>query len=477
MIMSMLPRRTMLAAAAFLLGAASALTPAQAQVNDELNDFWLGVNENANITGPRADIGQEGGYFTGGSLVYRAPQDTLQPFRATGPSIRAGCGGIDIFTGGFGFVDSDQLVAMLRSVASNAQGYAFQLALETVCPQCAEQVDKLNALAQAANEMNINSCEAAQTLVNSAWPRQERASRYICETTGARSGRFSDFVSARHGCGAGGQANNQNSTDPNAREMTIVNKNIAWEAITELPFFNASSGPARRQAEFIMSLTGTQIITAGTGADAVPNYDMLPSLGNSDDLLNALFAGGEMELYRCDEPDDCLAPTVATVNVAADEALGSRTRATLEGILSKIQTRTPLSVEERAFLNSTSIPVYKILSVSYAHKGLQAGGDIPQLSEYIALELVSEFVTAALEEAMSARTSLEMSSGGEEYERWRVEVREVQLEINRRRAEVAERYNLTSDVIANYQMIERVLAVRLQNRAAQQLGGASWGDR
>ena len=65
-------------------------------VGSSLDDFWDGVSENANATAPRADIGQEGGYFTGGSIVVRAPQDTLQPLRMTAPSVRAGCGGIDI---------------------------------------------------------------------------------------------------------------------------------------------------------------------------------------------------------------------------------------------------------------------------------------------------------------------------------------------------------------------------------------------
>ena len=56
---------------ALALGAAAAAQ----DVGQSLDDFWDGVAENANTTAPRADIGQEGGYFTGGSLVVRAPQD------------------------------------------------------------------------------------------------------------------------------------------------------------------------------------------------------------------------------------------------------------------------------------------------------------------------------------------------------------------------------------------------------------------
>ena len=74
-----------LMAGASLMGAASGQ-----DVGGSLDDFWDGVSENANVTAPRADIGQEGGYFTGGSIVVRAPQDRLQPLRMTAPSIRAG---------------------------------------------------------------------------------------------------------------------------------------------------------------------------------------------------------------------------------------------------------------------------------------------------------------------------------------------------------------------------------------------------
>ncbi len=54
---------------------------AHAQLNDQLNDFWEDVNEHSNVTPPQAYMGQQGGYFTGGSLVYRAEQNTLQPSR------------------------------------------------------------------------------------------------------------------------------------------------------------------------------------------------------------------------------------------------------------------------------------------------------------------------------------------------------------------------------------------------------------
>ena len=449
---------------ALALGAAAAAQ----DVGQSLDDFWDGVVENANTTAPRADIGQEGGYFTGGSLVVRAPQDRLQPLRMTAPSIRAGCGGIDIFTGGFGFVDSEQMVAMLRAIASNATGYAFQLALETVCPQCAEQMDKLNALAQEINSQNINSCQAAQDMVGAIWPRHENAQSLICATTGTRTGQFSDWVSARHNCGSAG---NPATEDDEAERQSITNTNLAWEALKETPIFSSSGG--REEAEFVMTLTGTLIVREARGDDG-PEYSWLPPKATDEEILNALFQGGPIEVYRCnsnDANDRCLEPQPVVQNIAAEDALNLRTRAVINGILEKIMSRAEegLSDYERNFLNMTSIPVYKILSVSYAYSGENARAEVPRLAEYIAIDLMTVYLDTMLSEVFRGRPEVEFAQAGMEYDDWREAVRRTQTHLHELREEVAVRHQYTDDVISGYRTIEQVLARRMEVRMARGL--------
>ena len=55
------------------------------------------------------------------------------------PSLRAGCGGIDLFGGAFSFINKQQFVALLQNIGSNAVGYAFKLALQSISPD----IDKL----------------------------------------------------------------------------------------------------------------------------------------------------------------------------------------------------------------------------------------------------------------------------------------------------------------------------------------------
>lgn len=73
------------------------VTPAAADVSGNMDAYWSSGLAAANVTGPSAYTGQAGGYYTGGNISMRAPQDTYQLASVTLPSLRGGCGGIDLF--------------------------------------------------------------------------------------------------------------------------------------------------------------------------------------------------------------------------------------------------------------------------------------------------------------------------------------------------------------------------------------------
>jgi conjugative transfer pilus assembly protein TraH len=71
-----------------------------------------------------------GAFVWGGNTSLRIPSTSVRPFHAQLPSIRAGCGGIDAFWGGFSMFDPDMLVQYAQNVLSAAPAYAFNLALQ-----------------------------------------------------------------------------------------------------------------------------------------------------------------------------------------------------------------------------------------------------------------------------------------------------------------------------------------------------------
>ena len=97
--------------------------------------------------------GQTMNLYTGGSLFMRMPKRTYQLATVTPPSWNAGCGGIDLFAGGFSYINKEQFVAMLRNIGSNALGYGFKLAIQNQCPTCDNVMQALQAIAAHEAEL------------------------------------------------------------------------------------------------------------------------------------------------------------------------------------------------------------------------------------------------------------------------------------------------------------------------------------
>lgn len=171
--------------------------PAQAGVNAELNSFFNQMGGAANVTGPSAYQGQSAGYYTGGSLWTRFPQGAVNPINLQLPNVKAGCGGIDLFGGSFSFINSDELIALLKATASNALGFAFMLAIKSISPQIASTLEDLSQKVQQLNQFNMNSCEMAQNLVAGLWGKQAGREAEICKYIGNSQGIFSDWAKSR----------------------------------------------------------------------------------------------------------------------------------------------------------------------------------------------------------------------------------------------------------------------------------------
>ena len=119
-----------------------------------------------NVTEPTAHLGQRRGVLDGGSVVTRARIMNESLIQVVPPSLSAGCGGIDLFAGSFSFINADQFQDLLRAIAANAAGYAFEVALQNMCKTCADTMNYLQKVVQALNQGLGNSCQLAKGLVN-----------------------------------------------------------------------------------------------------------------------------------------------------------------------------------------------------------------------------------------------------------------------------------------------------------------------
>ena len=336
-------------AVAAILAATLPLTSASADVGSSMDSFLNDVGGAANVNGPTAFEGQSAGYYSLGNVWTRFPQKTTNIANLQLPRARAGCGGIDIFAGSFSFINASEIVAMLKAVANNAVGFAFSLAIDTVCPECSKIMQEFSQKAQLMNNLNINSCEMAQGLVGGIWPKGDLADKAICEAIGNSEGIFTDYAAAKHGCGTKGQR--ASTTAQGSGKYDDVNpgvpRNYTWTILKKSAFFSPGGRFDEELAEYAMTLLGT-IIYVPPKDDEPGKF--VPIVGEaSSTLVTSLLDGtanGNVLIFDCDEPEKCLNPGFKSLSLPASKALRPRVAALIGGMVRPSGT-TPRSAKSR----------------------------------------------------------------------------------------------------------------------------------
>lgn len=433
------------------------ISPIQADMKGELKSFYNSLTDQSNITKGGSFKDQSGGYYTGGSVSTRVPARNTQIATIQMPSVKAGCGGIDAFTGGFSHISGKELIASLRKIASSMTTYAFSLAIQTMSPQIYNVMNELNAIAAKVNDMNINSCEAAATLLGGVMPRNDQTSAHLCKTMGTSLGTFSDHAAARQGCGSGGKRSGVLKNKSGEFAKTLVGEyNIAWEAIKEVPFLAKDQDTA----ELFMTLAGT--LVSKESGDSYKLFTF-PSKASNDLMLNMLLEGGENKIYRCGDKDKCLTVSTKNLNFAASDAFYSKVSDTLRTLVKKIYEDTKLTVEEQSFLNATRLPVYKILNVITAFKKGNAPINVNEYSEVIALDMVYTYILNVLDIVSQNISKLKSHQiDNTQINRFSDDLNKVRLSINQKQQSVYSRLQTLLSMIQKTKMLEKHLHAQFE---------------
>lgn len=341
----------------FLLLAAST---ARANLDDELKGAFTDM---INVTPGGSYDTQRRGVISGGGISMRNKVVHPNLVSWVPPELKGGCGGIDLFGGSFSFINGAQFTQLSRSIAQAAVGYAFQLAIEGMCPTCAQVISKLQSEVAKINSLMRNSCEAAKTAVDAtglkAW-RNEQVHEHSQVNTGL--GFVDDYFATKEGA------------EPPAKTVIVNGKvdeitgNIVYEALETA---NASSWFAHGDEQLkmvLMSLTGT-LITNKKGDNSDVQYDFRPPIIKVRDFIE----GGNVEIYKCESPE-CLLPDGNNKQTITFPGLRTRTKdmvlgtglcATCTGgILKKITSHGGTGAftgDEQKFIDSTSPGAYAVL--------------------------------------------------------------------------------------------------------------------
>ncbi|WP_284618535.1 conjugal transfer protein TraH [Aquabacterium humicola] len=372
-------------------------------LNSEVNSMFDNLGTIGNYTAPGAFRGQAFNTYTGGSLFMRSPSKVYQLAAIQFPSARAGCGGIDVFGGSFSHISATEFKNMLKNITAALPGVAFQLALESVSPMLGGLTKWAKGLETWINNARINSCETAKAIVSTAADAAGFSSQEACADLAITMGMESDRDAARRRCASdrpGVLGTARSSGDPNIRNRAPFVGNLTWKALQR-----AGSYLDDQERELIMSIVGTVIyFPEEAGRDPEPIAPTITSIGQ---LLYGQAAGAgsgvTQHLLRCNNYSECDAVSLNTAY--AHTPFTAKVEAMMRSIADKIATRTaiPNNSAEVGFVNQTTEPVYRMLSIGSTIPGSGlADSLIAQYRDVIAADYAYVFLERNLRLGMAA---------------------------------------------------------------------------
>ena len=264
----MKPIAAMLAAG--LLISAAALSPAQADLNSVLSGMYTAAGS------PGVYQTQNSGVISGGYVAVRTPIQDVNLVSFSPPNIGAGCGGIDLFMGSFSFVNAQAFENLLRQIGQQALGYAFQLAINSMCHSCGALLSSIQSAMQKMNSSLKNTCQLAHGLAtrsvgDSLTSIDKSVGQVMSSATGVASDIFSAFNNTQSAPGTNETAlasKTATVTGDNGQQQTVPASallpqgNMTWKALE-----NSQSDQLISQdnvtKEILMSLVGSEIIRPG----------------------------------------------------------------------------------------------------------------------------------------------------------------------------------------------------------------------
>ena len=114
--------------------------------------------------GPSAYEFSTRSYFSGGYASLRWSKKVLSPATLTPPSLRFGCGGVDIFLGSMSLLGFDYIVDRLKTILQSAGAFAFEYALHDLCPVCQQILRGLDAASDFLNQLQLDECRAGKAV-------------------------------------------------------------------------------------------------------------------------------------------------------------------------------------------------------------------------------------------------------------------------------------------------------------------------
>ena len=384
----------------------------------------------SNVTKGAITKEQEGGHLTGGSVVIKTPANPgLQLLHVRAPSCKMGglpCGAqLEILGGGISGVSSAELMNHLKGLVENAVTYGGMMAIKTLCPQCQDLMEWLDAKADWINGMAKTDCEDMTKLVDGMASKMAASSRATRQADMVLNGEGKDAadVTTRSKKDDGRDA----TKNPELESQLGDNFNLVWKALAKK---TTSDAGGRELKELLMSISGTIIGTKDN--DGKSSVVHKKSLINKDLIKDFMGVGGtgsnKVKLYTCDETEKCLKPTISEAAIDKDSVLFTKISKLIEQIVEKVYVNQgDLTGEEETLVSLSSMPLITKIEIDlgvYSNKANVALNQ-SEFIEALCFDVVTSYLALLLQEVQEAVGELAFAqiADGEAFKAFEAEAR------------------------------------------------------
>ena len=442
-------------------------------VGESMGDFWNDIGGSFSNSSEAGGYQLQGvGYYTGGSFTARSKVVSVNPVNITPPGIRAGCGGIDIYTGSFSHINTDQFIALLKAIPSNALGFAFQLALETMSPSIKGTLDQLQSIIDRINNVNLNSCDLAQGLVGGGLAMAGKTEAY-CKTTANFQGWATDYARASAECKTGGKSTDHiKSANDVHGDQRPVDINIAWEVLKKSPLLKDNNN---EMAEFVQALTGTIIIKTPQNENSGPETSYKSNIIVKNETIKAILEGGPINILSCDDKDKCLNPSEKNITIAEDKGFKKKISKIMSEMVIKIASGEKFESKHIDLVSKTSVPIHKAMIVRQAYFGSTsaASGINPEYySSLVAIDMLYNYLDEILKSVQEQAKQVK-NFDQENIDKFQKGVENARKELAEYRIDSKDSFERGLKIIEETQKIQSMLAARMSNKMKMNLLWAS----
>jgi conjugative transfer pilus assembly protein TraH len=340
----------------FLLMAAFA---ANASAGSWIDD-WL---TSSTVSQPGYFSGSQRGYYTAGSFQARWPgTGVVYPVTVTPPKIKAGCGGINIFMGGFSFMNAQYLVQKLQAILANAPAVAFNLALHTLCTPCENIMSKMEQLSDALNHLQLDACKLSQMAVAKVYTGlggEDAGEKGLADKSYMQETGMSDLFHAAQSLedASGGAQTLPDSTLLSGCPADIVN--VFGTPGTVLQNMALYLQVSQQHIDFARGIIGDVAIqnTVNAAGAQTLNFHWMPRCKDNPNDYKSLMESIEANnVYSKSATEQCVQVT----------SMIDQIKTTLDSVITKMENSQSLSQSETDLLNRLPLPIHNIFKTAIA---------------------------------------------------------------------------------------------------------------